>query len=117
MKRERKFRAWQDNQVLHQAGLGNYAISRFVGFIDNDSPLMEFTGVTDYNGIEIYEGDIIQTYCYNKIQKHEVILSRLGWTAGGYHLDDIYFVGSGINFKVIGNIHQEPELLKQESNG
>lgn len=77
--------------------------------------VVQFTGFTDHFGLDIYDGDIVQTYCYNKMQRHEVKLDRTGWTAGGYQLDTIYFTGSGSKFKVIGNIHDVKEQTVNEA--
>jgi len=72
----------------------------------------QFTPYMDNHRNNLWEGDIITTHCYNKDQIHVIELTRDGWQAGGYHLDAIYFTGSGNSFKKIGNIHDNPELLK-----
>lgn len=79
----------------------------------------QFTGLTDCNGKEIYEGDIV-AYC-GKI-KH-VVEFKHGMF--GYTLMDGWFVGYGGNtnftfnpldkskeHEIIGNIYDNPELLK-----
>lgn len=61
----------------------------------------QFTGLTDKNGKEIYEGDIWKKESYpNHIL--EVIFKN-----GKYNIAD-YSMTKG---KVIGNIHENPELL------
>src|SRR3990172_4295453 len=45
MNREIKFRAWQDDQMLQQPMSGNYALARFIGFLYEDAPIMQFTGL------------------------------------------------------------------------
>jgi uncharacterized phage protein (TIGR01671 family) len=57
--REIKFRAWQDNKMVYQPMSGNYALTRFAGFLYEDAIVMQYTGLEDKNGKEIYEGDII----------------------------------------------------------
>lgn len=64
MKREIKFRAFQDGQILTSPLGSNYGLQRFFGMLDENSPLMQFTGLKDVNGKEIYEGDIIQFKYY-----------------------------------------------------
>jgi hypothetical protein len=63
----------------------------------------QFTGLTDRNGKEIYEGDIIAGQLY-KAYEVKWDHDSLGWNIG-LVVQDLY--------QVIGNIHENPELLNK----
>ncbi|KAE9506698.1 hypothetical protein FET70_00097 [Lactiplantibacillus plantarum] len=79
--------------------------------IKNDHvELLRFTGLTDVNGKEIYEGDILENRKYRSIVKF----------ASGKFLADLIetiqtfdLIGETHGSKVIGNVHENPELLEE----
>ncbi len=72
--------------------------------------LGQFTGLTDKNGIKIFEGDILKGLYANGNAEVEMIngswvgYAGKGWTDIGYVVDRV---------EVIGNIHDNPELLTE----
>lgn len=60
--REIKFRAWDGNQMFVPAiRHSGYDLNELLqSFGDDGLKLMQYTGLKDKNGVEIYEGDILQ---------------------------------------------------------
>ena len=75
----------------------------------------QFTGLTDKNGKKIFEGDIINGYTMtgmNDRRGEPVTWSELfsGWYAGE---NKSMYGGLGEIYEVIGNIHDNPELVEE----
>ena len=83
-------------------------------FLEGNYPLMQFTGLLDKNGKEIYQGDIMEIPFDEKGKVFEVVWAKDGWWANGYsHFDwDLKDTVEWEKGKVIGNIYENPELLK-----
>lgn len=71
----------------------------------------QFTGLLDKNGKEIYEGDIIEL-CGEAIVSHgkSRIVVEYDPRCAAYH--PLYIYRSKDETKVIGNIYENPELIK-----
>lgn len=74
----------------------------------------QFTGLTDKNGVKIFEGDIV-------LHKGECGLIEYSYDYGMFEVDFDYCFASFIdisasNCEVIGNIYDNPELLEVSGN-
>jgi len=122
MKREIKFRAWDFNSrswyVPTEYGVSEGAKEFFavdkeiIKFKRGDMELMQFTGLLDKNGIEIYEGDIVE-------RPDEGNAGLVRWFDGGYWGVEVesdvwsymFDCNHPENHEVIGSIYENPELL------
>jgi len=78
--------------------------------------LMQFTGLKDKNGVEIYEGDIIKEY-FGAEGKVEFIYGCFVvdlLDEKPRELSSLIMADFGNKVEVIGNIYENPELLKDE---
>lgn len=127
-----KFRVW-DNVDYMSSGFTFQHIKDSTVEFTNDCPIMQFTGLTDKNGKEIYEGDILQThfgYDFLDSHKYEVVYRahQAVWgmknlTKGMIGLRPFCTMENSLIKKgifedfnefleIIGNIYENPELLK-----
>jgi len=106
--REIKFRQWSSDR-FHYWGRNP---DSFTGPLSNrlDIPSEQFTGLYDENGKEIYEGDIISGGIL--AEPCEVMFQEScgRFIAFGVHYKVLAHKFD--QFEVIGNIHENPELLE-----
>ena len=122
-----KLRAWdkQDKrmsygEVEYFDDSINYRFDHFCTGADEDVEFMQSTGLKDKNGVEIYEGDVIN--CRNSFRNpmtgsgsisinrdFKIIFENGEFKAKGF---DIRLKNILSYSEVIGNIYENPELLE-----
>ena len=74
----------------------------------------EFTDLQDSEGVDVFEGDIIQNADHLKeIYEVAMIDGAFRILAEGFKGEDLYWTLKHDNFKVIGNINDNPDLLEE----
>jgi len=140
--REIKFRAWQkyhkrmlpitsigweDSQIkkvtvyqeataplLQTYGIGEYRLEAL--------EIMQYTGLRDKNGREIYEGDVVESW-YDDVTRGIATVRTQGMiqsVRGGFVIHESDWIsypmiGLSRKTKVIGNIYENPELLERKA--
>lgn len=105
---DKKTKKWVDSKNLYINSATGEAYTKYgeLGKWDDDLVLMQFTGLLDKNGKEIYEGDILDCRSLNgneHVYNYEVKIPDF--------FQEIWSK-QGENVFVVGNIYENPELLK-----
>lgn len=122
MKTEKK---WIYGNLL-QTDSSTYVIQNYVPFEGIEKyevipeTVCQYTGLTDKNGKKIFEGDICKYY--NPEDKDGIAVIRedyAEWTSGIIRqkeiMTPIFYLKCSEEWEVIGNIFDNPELLKEDA--
>ena len=114
MSREIKFRAWDGKRMLKAHTINDFVwMACGVGGGSDASPytdtqFMQFTGLKDKNGKEIYESDIVRGDWHWDGWRPHVI----EWPDDVYDLRE--YCLDGEDLEVLGNIYENPDLLEMK---
>lgn len=131
MNREIKFRAWHKDlkkmfkigQITLEKGTWNFEPNDrdFIGMSIPYQPsfvLMQYTGLHDKNGKEIYEGDIVKITGSKEIDIGKVIYEYDGFTVDVMNMDRFYGRVHLLEkfTEVIGNVFENGDILNDSKN-
>jgi len=130
--REIKFRAWDKADKVMRVAEEIDFVNKTGGLIvryeredldmieinPSDHVLMQFTGLLDCNGVEVFEGDIVEVDDRGQMKRGLVEYFDVGFSCltpstgaeVAFRLD-LFSIAVG---EVVGNVHEHPELLATE---
>lgn len=123
MSRPIEFRAWDGKRWRIDFSVDSNGYIRLTQFCDEGEPglimhdwkLVEFSGLTDKNGVKIFEGDVY-TQGDGAI-RYKVIYRDAGFVGNQIGNKSLAGLSHFIEkIEIIGNIHQHPELLDGDDN-
>lgn len=96
-------------EEVQRNGRRSVPVVRVANYNVDEKTIGQYTGLKDRNGREIYEGDVL---------RHDNYTIKVEWLNGGFcdchsniNISLRYF--SLNHYEVIGNIHDNPELLTE----
>lgn len=134
--RDIKFRAWDKTREEMHTDYGYFEVSSegYWALIENlqggeknivcgesNGVLMQFTGLLDKNGKDIYEGDIIDSTSQKYLRQNGDTkfypngrpTKIVKWNLNSYHNGWNIYDGRMSQHEVIGNIYENPELIEE----
>jgi len=110
--REIKFRAWdiEGKYIISSTQSMATIISKELSDIPHHYKIMQYTGLKDKNGKEIYEGDIVKKE-NNKL--YQIKYKEFGFQAID-NLGQNWYLTDWYKCEIIGNIYENPELLEKQ---
>lgn len=117
-KKDFKFRAFSNGKMEYCYDPMGFSFWKWVSY-DSDTVVMQFTGLFDKNGKDIFEGDIVRSSeCLNEdLGEYQIV-----WNDGRFRCDTLggqhWHCGldkdevTALNLAVIGNVHENADLLR-----
>lgn len=124
--REIKFRVWKYHHTLEQHVMRDITNESVIYLMDNeafpDRVIMQYTGLKDLNGIEIYEGDIVKIETELAKSFNIDSVAPITFWRGQFYANNnaenlaglsviADYNGQIARCEVIGDIYQNPELI------
>ena len=125
-----KFRAWDyDEKRMHDVLVIDW-VNRLVDFGNIEKPfrrveLMQSTGLKDKNGVEIYEGDVVNVTQYFgghsfgqlphvvRVSEYNNNLMLILQSKQRFIPEVSLNFSRSEDYEIIGNVHESPELMEE----
>lgn len=135
MNRDIKFRVWNGFEMVRDVAVSRFGVfyvnpsnngldpkdsaslTPFTTRYHNDTPVMQYTGLIDKNGIDIYEGDLLFSQRISEVSEDQWIVDVVyeqGSFCYGWHGDPLEEIECSREMEIIGNVYQNPELKPKD---
>lgn len=116
--REIKFRAWVEGRGMDYCeahrSLGVFIDFHEINYGLNGFMLMQYTGLRDKNGVEIYEGDVVSGGMLLCSGGYSIRNDKttVNYSSGMFKAGTISLCSIARDTEVLGNVYENPELLE-----
>ena len=135
--RDIKFRAWDkvDKKILYCDTMSDYLQGKrqinfialdygYSGWYGKDFIFMQYIDIKDKNGIEVFEGDIVNIYDWGIANNDLIGVAEIVWDKEelGFRIHPWLEIEDSYDLiqkclprcEIIGNIYENPELLEEK---
>lgn len=98
----------------NKTGKSTMSVIRIAGYDVDDETIGQYTGLTDGNDTEIYEGDIVARYVLKSFFNYQIVFNNGAFCVKTPDDEFVPIMSIFLRSTIVkGNIYDNPELLKR----